>query len=63
MYPVLHKLEHEGLLRTQWQQADSGRKRKYYYITEAGREALEQRIAQWNSFNSLVNRVVEVPNG
>ncbi len=63
IYPVLHKLEKEGLLRTQWQQADSGRKRKYYYITQQGREALEKRAEQWQAFNSLVNRVVETPNG
>lgn len=63
IYPVLHKLEKDGLLRTQWQQADSGRKRKYYYITEKGREALEERKEQWQSFNSLVNRVMEAPHG
>ena len=63
VYPVLHKLEKDGLLRTQWQQANTGRKRKYYYITEAGRETLEERVAQWKSFNRLVHRVVEMPNG
>ena len=63
IYPVLHKLEKEGVLRTQWQEADSGRKRKYYYITEQGREALEKRAEQWKAFNSLVHRVVETPNG
>ena len=63
IYPVLHKLEKEGLVRTQWQQADSGRKRKYYYITEQGREALDEKAQQWQSFNQLVHRVVEVQNG
>ncbi len=63
IYPVLHKLEKEGLLRTQWQEANTGRKRKYYYITEQGREALQSRSAQWQSFNSLVHRVVEMPHG
>jgi DNA-binding PadR family transcriptional regulator len=63
IYPVLHKLELDKLLRTQWQQADSGRKRKYYYITQKGREALEKRAEQWSAFNSLVNRIVEMPNG
>ena len=63
IYPVLHKLEKEGLLRTEWQEANTGRRRKYYYITDQGREALQSQSAQWQSFNSLLHRVVEMPHG
>lgn len=62
VYPVLHKLEKEKLVKTQWQTADSGRKRKYYYLTAKGREALEKRTEQWHKFYSLISRLMEVPN-
>ncbi len=63
VYPVLHKLEKEGLLRTQWQEADTGRRRKYYYITEKGRDAQKDRTRQWNEFHQMVMRLAEVPDG
>lgn len=63
IYPVLHKLEREKLLRTQWQESDKGRRRKYYYITATGREKLGQQAEQWQAFNALVSRIVEAPNG
>ena len=63
VYPVLHKLEKEQLVRTQWQEADTGRRRKYYYITAAGRESLGKQVEQWNGFSTLVQRVAEATNG
>ena len=63
IYPVLHKLEKQELVRTQWQEADTGRRRKYYYITAAGREALSTQAEKWHAFHGLVGRVVEMPNG
>jgi PadR family transcriptional regulator len=63
VYPVLHKLEKEGMVRAQWQDANTGRRRKYYYITAPGREALSSQVEKWNAFHGLVNRIAEVPNG
>ncbi len=63
LYPVLHKLEKAKLVRTQWQEADTGRRRKYYYISAEGREALEERTKEWNAFNQMVLRLGEVRNG
>jgi PadR family transcriptional regulator PadR len=51
---VLHKLEQEELVRAQWQQADTGRERKYYYITAKGRGALGEATEQWRGFSQLV---------
>lgn len=62
IYPVLHKLEKADLVRTQWQQADTGRRRKYYYITAKGREALGSGTGQWEAFHSLVTRMAEQTN-
>jgi len=60
VYPVLHKLEKDGFIRSQWQTADTGRRRKYYYITKQGREAITDYSHQWNEFHSLVVRLTEV---
>ncbi len=59
IYPVLHKLEKEDLVRAQWQQADTGRRRKYYYITAKGRDALAEGARQWEGFNQVVMRLSE----
>jgi DNA-binding PadR family transcriptional regulator len=47
LYPVLHRLENEGLLASSWQVADNGRRRKYYRLTPKGREVLEAEKRQW----------------
>jgi transcriptional regulator len=47
LYPVLHRLENEGLLTSSWERADNGRRRKYYAITDKGRRALEREKKQW----------------
>jgi PadR family transcriptional regulator, regulatory protein PadR len=57
VYPVLHKLEKEGLIRSQWQEANSGRERKYYYITARGRAVLTEDAEQWRDFHALVKRL------
>lgn len=59
VYPVLHKLEKEGLVRTQWQQADTGRERKYYYITAEGRDAQKSGAEEWNAFHAIMLRFAE----
>ena len=63
IYPVLHKMERDGLVRTQWQQADTGRRRKYYYITAKGRDALGAGAQQWGAFHGLVARMTEQAHG
>ena len=47
LYPVLHRLEKEGFILSSWKLSDNGRMRKYYQITDQGREALEVEKQQW----------------
>ncbi len=49
LYPVLHRMEKEGLLASQWKMSDGGRLRRYYRITENGRRALDSERRQWQS--------------
>jgi len=49
LYPVLQRMEKEGLVASRWNISKEGRYRKYYKITEAGRMELEAEMAQWQS--------------
>lgn len=62
IYPILHKFEKDGLVRAQWQQADTGRERKYYYITAKGRDALKSGAREWSAFHEMIMRLAEAPH-
>src|SRR5579863_10619614 len=47
LYPSLHKLEQNGWIESEWKNSDNNRRAKYYTLTAAGRQALEQEAAQW----------------
>jgi DNA-binding PadR family transcriptional regulator len=47
LYPVLHRLERQGHVAAKWCASESGRKRKYYRITRAGRSQLAAQRRQW----------------
>jgi len=47
LYPVLHRLEDEGLIQAEWKEAESGRRRKYYRLTRPGRKAANFEREQW----------------
>lgn len=57
LYPVLHRLEKAGLVEARWDQAESGRKRKYYRVTEAGREQLAEERRQWHTVDQALRNI------
>lgn len=48
LYPVLHRMEEEGVISAEWKAAESGRQRKYYHLTPSGRAALSVERERWN---------------
>ena len=60
LYPSLHKLARDGLLRGEWQGAAGQRRRRYYHLTEAGRAALEEKVASWTLLSRAVDSVLNV---
>ncbi|NLE56786.1 MAG: PadR family transcriptional regulator [Planctomycetes bacterium] len=58
LYPALHKLEQEGLLKAFWEQTSGGRRRKYYEITDAGVKTLADKRREWSDFAAAVERVL-----
>lgn len=59
LYPVLHRLEDAGLIRSRWGRSDSGRKRRYYRITAEGRRALAAELRDWSVVNSALTGLQE----
>lgn len=54
LYPVLHRLENDGLLSSSWRKAENGRRRKYYRITPQGRDALDTEKQQWLQVDAVL---------
>jgi len=56
LYPVLHWMEREHMIESEWRESESGRKRKYYRIRREGRKNLQAEKQQWTTVHStLVN--------
>ncbi len=50
VYPILSRLKTEGLLASEWVEAEAGHPRKYYWLTDAGRTRLQEMAATWTEF-------------
>jgi len=57
LYPVLHRLEKDGFIRSKWKMSNGGRLRKYYMLTEKGREELEKERKQWLSVHEALSKL------
>ena len=55
LYPALYRLEHRGLLDTEWGTSDNNRKAKFYSLTAAGRKRLKAETERWNRTALAVN--------
>ncbi|MEQ9105444.1 MAG: PadR family transcriptional regulator [Rhodothermales bacterium] len=54
LYPVLHRLEDEGLIASTWKTPAGQRRRKYYHLTPAGQRALAHERRQWLQVDSVL---------
>jgi DNA-binding PadR family transcriptional regulator len=57
LYPLLHRLERAGRVEASWGVSETGRRRKHYVITEAGRAALAERRSQWEVVAETLDQV------
>lgn len=57
LYPVLHRLEDRGLIKSRWGKSDTGRKRKYYALKEDGKKALEKQREQWLTVHGTLTQL------
>lgn len=54
LYPVLHRLEKDGFIRSKWKLSGEGRMRKYYLLTDLGRKELVAEKEQWLSVHDAL---------
>jgi PadR family transcriptional regulator, regulatory protein PadR len=54
LYPALYRLEHRGLISSEWGESDNKRKAKFYKLTAAGRRQLHSDTEKWNHMSSLI---------
>ena len=57
LYPVLHRLEKDGFIKSKWKASDKGRLRKYYRLTDVGGRELEREKIQWLTVNKVFTRL------
>jgi PadR family transcriptional regulator, regulatory protein PadR len=58
LYPALQRLEHRGLIASDWQRTENNRRARYYRITAAGRRALGDEVASWHRFVAAMDLVL-----
>ena len=59
LYPALHRLEHQGWIKAEWQDSENNRKAKYYSLTAAGRKRLKSELEQWRRLSGAIGLVVD----
>ena len=68
LYPVLHRLERNGFVEAYWGKSESGRRRKYYRLTDKGSDELTSQRRQWEVVNETLrgtqfHQLRLLPNG
>ncbi|MBN1438747.1 MAG: helix-turn-helix transcriptional regulator [Anaerolineales bacterium] len=58
LYPLLRRLEKQGLLESRWS-TEGSQPRRYYKLSRQGREALRTLTAQWRSLSAALNRLTK----
>src|ERR687890_2120210 len=56
LYPALYRLEHQGLIASEWGTSENNRKAKYYRLTATGRKRLGAETASWNRLAQAIAR-------
>jgi len=59
LYPILHGMERDGLVSCYRETIHNGRVRKYYRITDSGKQELAKKQLEWESYSKAVNYVLE----
>jgi PadR family transcriptional regulator, regulatory protein PadR len=58
LYPLLRRLESQGLLKSKWRE-EQKRNKRFYQLTAAGKQILEQLLTEWRSMDSSINSILK----
>ena len=59
IYPILNRLRAEGLVESQWVEAEAGHPRKYYELTQTGRDRATRMAETWTQFSAALGYLIE----
>lgn len=59
LYPLVRRLESHGLLESRWEKPEGGRKRRYYLISEQGRELLAELKTEWADISRTIETLIK----
>lgn len=62
LYPLIRRLESQGLLSSRWGKSEEGRKRRYYKISEEGHELLNELTEEWDSLFESIQKLTTGTN-
>ena len=63
IYPLLARLRRDGAVKTTWRESNTGPPRRYYSLTRAGLNALEQFVSDWTRFRDAVDDLLKKDGG
>ena len=59
LYPALYRLEHQGLIDSEWGASENNRKAKYYRLTADGRRRLQQESRDWRRMADIIAGILD----
>ena len=59
LYPALYRLEHQGLIRSEWKSTQHNRRARYYSLTREGRRQFADELVQWRRMSRAVDLVLD----
>lgn len=63
LYPVLHWMEKERMIESEWRESEIGRKRKYYRLRKEGRKALREEQQKWMAVHETLTKLWKIQPG
>jgi transcriptional regulator len=59
LYPALHKLEAQGIIKSEWDTSDNNRRAKYYSLTRTGQKRLTEELESWARLSAAITMVAQ----
>lgn len=59
LYPALYRLEHQGLVKSEWGESDNNRRAKFYRLSVAGKKRLTQELEYWQRLSEAIGFVLK----
>ena len=58
LYPALYRLEHQGVITSEWGESENNRRAKFYSLTAAGRDRFEAETDKWNRMVGIIGAIL-----